>query len=362
MTFHDLDTPALLVDLKALQGNIERAAAAALAARKRLRPHTKTHKCLQIARMQVDGGARGLTVAKLGEAEVFADGGFDDLFVANELVGAAKIERLGALARRVRVSVGVDSLECAEGLTRASQIAGAPLPVRIEVDTGHHRAGVRSVAEAVALAQRISEIPALALTGVFTHEGHVYAANSEDLPRICSEAAAMLAEAGEAIAPFCRSAPEVSVGSTPGFAEMAGQPGVTELRPGVYVFNDAMQCGFGAPDERCAMTVLATVVSRPDERTALLDAGTKALSGDRGPDACRHGRVLEYPEARFDWASEEHGHLDLSGSAARPRIGEKVRIVPWHACATTNMHDNLFAVQDETVVDVWPVAARGRIR
>lgn len=362
MKIWDLDTPAVLIDLDVLERNIARAAEAARAAGKRLRPHTKTHKCLQIARMQVEAGACGLTVAKLGEAEVFVAGGFDDVFIANEVIGARKMERLGALAARAEVSVGVDSLEGAEALSQAAHLAGRPLAVRIEVDTGHHRAGVRTVDEARALACRISEIPALKLTGVFTHEGHVYDPDPDRRRQICRAAAARIVEAARAIEPYAPGCVETSVGSTPGFAEMVAQPGVTELRPGVYVFHDTMQVGLGAAPTDCAMTVLATVVSRPDRATALVDAGTKSLSGDRGPDACRHGMVLEYPDARFDWASEEHGHLDLKASAAVPRVGEMVRIVPWHACACTNMHDALVAVRGEQVVDEWPVAARGRVR
>ncbi len=362
MAFWDLDTPAALVDVDVLEQNIAAGASAAQAGGKSLRPHIKTHKCVEIARMQVAAGACGLTVAKLGEAEVFADAGFRDLFVANEVVGAAKVDRLAALAGRADMTLGTDSVECSEGLAEAGRRAGRPLRVRVEVDTGHHRGGVRSVGEAARLGEWIAGCADLVLDGVFTHEGHAYEADPVARRAKCEAAARLMVAMAEALKPYAKGPLAVSVGSTPGFGVMVRQAGVTEVRPGVYVFNDAMQQGYGGSRADCALTVLATVVSRPDGRTALLDAGTKALSGDRGPDAARHGTVVEYPDARFDWASEEHGHLDLSGATSKPRIGEKVRIIPWHACGTSNMHEAFYAVRGDAVVDEWRVAARGRIR
>jgi D-serine deaminase-like pyridoxal phosphate-dependent protein len=362
MNLYDLDTPALIVDLDRLERNIAQMAALARENNKRLRPHTKTHKTPEIARMQVQAGARGLTVAKLGEAEVMAGAGLDDLFIANQIVGAPKIARLMALLQRARVTVGVDSLACAVPLSEAGERAGLRVPVRMEVDTGLHRAGGRTVEEAVTLGIMLAGMPGLELDGIFTHEGHAYRGDAEERAAACAAAAAMMRHIAAGLRASGVPIAEVSVGSTPGASFMAREEGVTEIRPGVYVFNDAVQTGMGVEQDDCALTVLATVISRPEERIAILDAGTKALSGDRAPEGSRHGIVLEDPAVVFDWASEEHGHLDLTHARLRPRVGDKLRVIPWHACACVNMHDTLYAVRGETVEAEWPIAARGKMR
>lgn len=363
MNLYDLDTPALIVDLDRLERNIGRMAEIARAGGKALRPHTKTHKTPEIARMQVDAGAIGLTVAKLGEAEALADHGFTDLFVANQIVGSPKYERLFALLKRANVTVGVDGADGAGALHEAAARAGVRVAVRIEVDTGHHRAGVRSVERAVALCERISDWPALSLRGIYTHEGHLYKLSGEQQATAAREAAALMRTVAEELRRAGATIDDVSMGSTPGAPLVAGEPGVTELRPGVYVLQDRMQVGIGsAQEDQCALSVLATVTSRPDDATALLDAGTKTLSGDKAPTGSVHGLVTDDPTITFDWASEEHGHLDLTIAETRPRVGQKLRVIPWHACACVNMHERIYAVRGETVEAVWTVAGRGRIQ
>lgn len=363
MNIYDLDTPALLVDLDRLERNIVRMAEVARAGGKALRPHTKTHKTPEIARMQVDAGAVGLTVAKLGEAEALAEHGFTDLFVANQIVGSPKYERLFALLKRANVTVGVDGADGAGALQVAAARAGARVPVRIEVDTGHHRAGVRSVEQAVALCERISDWPALSLRGIYTHEGHLYKLSGEQQTAAAHDAAALMRAVADELRKSGAAIEDVSMGSTPGAPLVAGEPGVTELRPGVYILQDRMQVGIGsAQEDQCALSVLATVVSRPDDATALLDAGTKSFSGDKAPAGSVHGLVTDDPTIMFDWASEEHGHLDLTNAETRPRVGQKLRVIPWHACACVNMHERIYAVRGETVEAMWTVAGRGRIQ
>lgn len=357
MKFYDLDTPALLVDLDRLERNIVRMAETARKGAKSLRPHTKTHKTPEIARMQVAFGASGLTVAKLGEAEVFADAGFDDIFIANEIVGDRKIERLLKLHGRMRVTVGVDGLDAARPIAEAASQAGVRISVRIEVDTGLGRAGVRTVEDAIELGSRLADLPGIELQGIFTHEGRIYKLPEAERAAFCREAAEKMRQIAAGI-----GVRDISVGSTPGAAPMACENGITELRPGNYVFYDSMQVGIGASVDDCALTVLATVISRPDGSTAILDSGTKTLSGDKAQDGSKHGIVIGDPSIVFDWCSEEHGHLDLRESKLKPVIGDRVRIIPYHACATTNMHDSLFAVRGERVEATWQVAARGRIR
>jgi D-serine deaminase-like pyridoxal phosphate-dependent protein len=362
LNLYDLDTPALIVDLTRLERNIARMAALAREGGKQLRPHIKTHKTPEIAQMQLASGAVGLTVAKLGEAEVFADAGFTDLFMANEVVGAAKVERLIALLKRVKLSIGVDSVDAAAPLSDAGFKAGVDVLVRIEIDTGLGRAGVRTVEDAVELAKTLSTMKGLRLEGIFTHEGTSYRADAAERASNCAAAANKIRTVRERLAEIGLNVEIVSVGSTPGAPYMALEHGMTEIRPGNYVFSDTMQMQFGTAEQDCALSILTTVISRPDADTAILDSGTKSLSGDRALEGSKHGQLIDHPEVPFDWASEEHGHLDLRGSSYNPRIGEKARVIPYHACACTNMHDVMYAVRDEKVEATWKVTARGRIR
>lgn len=363
MNLYDLDTPALIVDLDRLEQNIRSMAEIAKAGGKSLRPHTKTHKTPEIARMQVDAGAVGLTVAKLGEAEVLADHGFLDLFIANQIIGAPKFERLFALMQRAKVIVGVDGNENFQMLAEAAEKAKVKVSVRMEIDTGHHRAGIRTVQQAVPFGITLSRTNAVDFRGIYTHEGHLYKVAPEDRIRAARNAADNMRSIVTALTRLGIEVPEVSMGSTPGAPLIASESGITELRPGVYVVQDRMQVGIGAATEdRCALTVLATVTSHPDERTALIDAGSKTFSGDKAPSGSAHGLVTDDPTISFDWASEEHGHLDLTNSASKPKVGQKLRIVPWHACACVNMHERMYAVRGETVEAIWTVAGRGRLQ
>ena len=356
----ELDTPVVLVDLERLERNIERMATLARTHRVALRPHVKTHKSIAIARMQVAAGAVGLTAAKLDEAEVFARAGFEDLFIAYELVTAAKLERAIALAGRVRLSFGVDSPEGIEMAAAAARGAGTRLRVRIEIDSGLHRCGVPAD-EAVALARLVAARPELELEGVFTHAGHAYAAGSaRELDRIGREEANSVLRAAELIG----SVEVVSVGNTPTAARSIAQPGVTEARPGNYVFYDGMQVALGAARrEDCALTVAATIISRPAPDRAVLDAGAKTLGLDRGAhgtSSLPHYGSLVGTNGTLARLSEEHGVLELPVSSA-VRIGETVRILPNHACAVANLAAGYAVIRADRVVDWWRVDAAGAV-
>lgn len=350
-----LDTPALVIDEPRLRTNVASMAAAAREGGVALRPHAKTHKMLEVAALQLAAGAAGLTVAKLGEAEVFAGGGCDDLFIAYPLVGDTKLERLAALARRARVSVGLDSLEVARAISEAG---GPEIGVRIEVDTGMRRTGVAPAAVGP-LAREIAALPGLRLEGVMTFEGHAYAAG--DLAEATRAAAAAMASAAASLG---IAGPVVSLGSTPTARLAAREPGVTEIRPGTYVFQDRTQIAHGAATEDdVAATVLATVVSRPAPDRAVVDAGTKALSSDRlnAPGApADFGALLGlgWPLVR---ASEEHGVVAVPPGASL-ELGARVRIVPNHVCPVVNLFDEAFVVSGGDVVARWRVAARGLSR
>lgn len=355
MTLRDLPTPCAVVDADRLEANLDAMARIASASGKRLRPHLKTHKCIEIARMQALRGARGVTVAKLGEAEVFANAGFDDIFVANLIVGSDKLERLAHLVASADVTVGLDSEAVLEGLKRAAAAAPRTIGVYIEVDTGHHRTGVRALSQAGLLAYQCRSVPGLEVRGVYTHEGHVYKAAAYRLQELCQSVASSMRDYAE----VCGT-DTISVGSTPSASVMAAVPSVTEIRPGNYVFYDATQVRLGASADACALTVMATVIATPTPSDAFVDAGSKALSGDKDPDG-KHGYVWDLPDVTMDWCSEEHGHLDLSHSPGALRVGDRVRIVPAHACTCVNCHDVLHAANGDTVVETWPVAARGRL-
>lgn len=362
MKYHDLETPALLVDIHTLQENINQMASLIRNHKKRLRPHAKTHKTPEIAKMQLDSGAIGLTVAKLGEAEVFVEAGCRDIFIANQLVGEKKLERLVALCREASIQVGVDSAEVAMPLSHFAQKAGVTIGVRLEIDTGLKRAGVRTKQEAVDLALYLSRLPKLKFEGVFTYEGHIYQfkTDSERIEAV-RKMADTLQELRDSLNRCGVTVPIVSVGSTPGARFTAPIPGLDELRCGVYVFHDRMQVARGAAPESCALTVLATIISVRSDGRIIVDAGTKALASDKPFADQSMGEVLEDPSLQFVAASEEHGHLQATGKI-RWRVGDKVRIIPNHACTCVNMHDQMYILDGEDIVEVWEIAARGKMQ
>jgi D-serine deaminase-like pyridoxal phosphate-dependent protein len=357
-----LATPAIVVDLDVLERNIRRMAERARDARVRLRPHAKTHKCPEIGRLQREAGAWGLSLAKVGEAEVFVDAGFDDLFLAYPVVGVDKGRRLLELSDRARLAVGVDSVEGARSLAEPFRAAGRTLDVMLKVDVGYGRVGVLPE-QAPAVAARVAELPGLRLRGVFTHAGHGYLADDragvEAIARLEGE---RLVEAAAGLRAAGLPVDDVSVGSTPTAAIAMGVAGVTECRPGNYVFHDASQVALGTcAVEDCALTVLATVVSVPGSDRAVVDAGSKTLSSDPlRPKPGGYGRVLGHA-SRLEKLSEEHGVIAVAEGDAF-RVGDRVRILPNHACVVANLHDRLVGVSGDRVETVLDVAARGRVR
>ena len=350
MTLSALDTPAVLIDIDRVDANIDRAQAHADRHGVKLRPHIKTHKLPMLAARQVARGAVGITCQKLGEAEVMADAGLSDIFLPYNILGEAKLRRLRALAARVALSVTADSEVTVAGYAAAFADAPAPLPVLVECETGMRRCGVQTPAEAVALARVIAAAPGLRFAGLMTYPAPGRADAAEAW---LAEAAAQLTRAG--LPPAV-----VSSGGTPDMWRSGGAV-VTEYRPGTYIYLDRSQVarGVGGFDE-CALTVLATVVSRPTPDRAVIDAGSKALTSDLlGMEG--FGRLVEYPDAALTGLSEEHGVVDLSACATRPAIGERVRVVPNHACVVSNLFDTVTLVSGGAAVETVPVAARGRV-
>ncbi|MEO8291714.1 MAG: alanine racemase [Actinomycetota bacterium] len=360
----DLDTPALVVDLSVMERNIQAMASFAADAGVRLRPHTKTHKCPEIARMQIDAGASGITVAKLGEAEVMADAGLDDLLVAYPIVGEAKLARLHALRDRARVRVSLDSVEVARGVGSVGSAAD-PVEVLIEVDTGHHRMGRPSGEPTVALVTQVARIPGVEVVGLLSHAGHAYQAGSDDVAAIAAGEAADLADTAEACGGAGVEIREISVGSTPTARAVSGAAGITESRPGTYVFNDVQQMRLGVATEHdCAARVLATVVARPWEDRFVIDAGSKSLSSDGGdgPPFPGRGVLAGRPDLVLDLLTEEHGVGHVLPGGGGLSIGDRLEVIPLHVCACVNLSDTAAGVRDGRVERELVIAGRGKVR
>ena len=361
-TIEDLPTPSVLVDLDILARNIARMQEHARAAGVKLRPHAKTHKSPEVGRMQIAAGACGLTLAKTSEAEVFAAHGFEDIFLGYPIFGADKARRLLALADRIHLTVGVDSVEGARSLGDVFHEAGRRLEARLKIDSGFLRVGVRPE-DAAAMARRIAGLPGIAFSGVFTHAGQGYGGPTpEDVSRTGSEEGRIVVEAAEAVRAAGLPVEEVSLGSTPTVRAGMVVAGVTECRPGTYVYNDRSQVALGSAElEDCAMTILATVVSVPARDRAVVDAGSKTLSTDPMRPAADGNGMVVGTSSRVARASEEHGVIAIAEGESF-RVGQRVRILPNHTCAVSNLHDRLVAVRGNTVEGEIHVAARGCVQ
>jgi D-serine deaminase-like pyridoxal phosphate-dependent protein len=364
-SYPDLDTPSLLIDLDVLERNVAEMQGVADAADVRLRPHTKTHKCPDIARMQLEAGAVGITVAKLGEAKVMVDAGVDDVLIAYPIVGERKLERLRALAERASVRLTTDSVEVAEGLARVALDLGRDMPLLVEVDTGLHRVGRPAGAPTVELVKELASVRGIEVIGLLTHAGHAYRCTGPEELRATAEREGLdLVETAERCAAEGIGLREISVGSTPTARIVASVAGVTEIRPGTYVFNDVQQMRLGvASEERCAVRVLATVVAHPTADRFVLDAGTKAFTSDGGdgPPFPGRGLVAGRPGLVLDFMNEEHavGHRTDSDDV---RIGERIQVIPLHACSTVNMFDEAAGVRGGIIERTLAIAGRGKMR
>jgi D-serine deaminase-like pyridoxal phosphate-dependent protein len=348
----DLSTPLPLIDEAKLASNIARVQSYMDEHSITFRPHIKTHKIPAIAAQQVEAGAKGINCQKITEAEVFAGAGFDDLLITFNILGGEKLERLVALNDRIGgLKVVADSATTVKGLAQA--FAGKkPLAVLVECDTGAGRCGVQSPEQAVALAERIVAAPSLTFSGILTYpKAHGEAA----VEAFFSQTIAELAARGIAC-------PIVSHGGTPSLFSAHEVPSATEHRAGTYVYNDRSMVRAGhCSVEDCAMFILATVVSRPTEDRAILDAGSKALTSDL-LGFSDYGMIIDYPEAVISGLSEEHGTVDLSKvTGRRPEIGDKVRIIPNHTCVVSNLFDIMTFHRDGVVTRIEEVAARGLV-
>lgn len=360
---NELETPAVLVNLDVLDQNLRKKAEQAKKAGVKLRPHTKTHKSVWLAKEQLKYGASGITVAKLGEAEVMADGGVDDILIAFPIVGAKKLDRLRRLIERgVKVTVSTDHVDVAKGLSDLGTSMGRRIPLYVDVNTGLGRCGLEPGEPTVELVKQIAALPGVEVTGLMTHSGHAYGKTTEDDVRtIAFNEANDLVKTKELLMREGLSIPEISVGSTPTSDFVTEQQNVTEMRPGAYVYGDRSQIATGnITEDNCAMTVIATVVSMPRPGIIIVDAGSKTFGSDVNSHLPGYATLKGRPDVYIEKLSEEHGNVRVPEDM-QFAIGDVLEFIPNHCCATTNLHERLIGIRNGIVETEIKVDARGKI-
>ena len=364
MLVAELETPAVLVDLDVVERNVSRMADYCRGKNLRLRPHAKTHKIPALAKWQLEKGACGITVAKIGEAEVMVDAGITDILIAYPVFGGGKAEKLAELATRADLTVALDSLEVAEAISREVKRKSAKVGILVEIDVGFRRCGIANEDEVSVLAQKVDALPNLEFNGLMFFPGHFQVPEQEraalrvHVNDLLSRVQSKIKQSGLPLT-------TVSGGSTPTALESHLFAGVNETRPGMYIFNDRTMVGIGvAQKEDCALAVVTTVVSTSVSGRAIIDAGSKTLSSDRYPTVDGKGFALirEDPEAQLEQLSEEHGHLNISRSTRKYRVGQRLTVIPNHVCSTVNMHNQIYGVRGDQVETVWEVAGRGKVQ
>jgi len=354
-----MDTPFVQIDLEKLQRNINTMAALAAAQGTKLRPHIKAHKIPEIAQMQVEAGAVGITVAKLGEAEAMFSAGINDILIAYPLIGWEKLERVQNLLRQgCKLTLLVDSSVGALGLEKLAYPGG--IDIMVKVDSGLGRCGLQPGPELVDFVHRLGSCKHLNFRGLLTHAGHAYGCeNAEAVKAVGLEEGRLMVQAANSIRNTGLPVEEVSIGSTPTARWGGSVPGVTEIRPGNYVFYDATQVALGVTGrENCSLMVKSTVISRPGPNRAIIDAGAKVLALDKGAHgggSVKGFGLLPSPDWTLTRLSEEHGVLEGSNL---PEIGNVLDIIPNHACPVVNLVDTVILSNGKT----WKVAARGKVR
>ncbi len=348
----DLETPVPVIDIDVVERNLRRWQARCDALGLANRPHIKTHKLVPLAKAQIDLGAKGITVQKLGEAEAMAAAAVTDPLLTFNEVGHPQLERLAELARRTEIKLVADNEAVLEGIAHAARVAGRDIEVLVECDTGAARNGVQSPQAAIALAQAIDRTPGLRFGGLMT------------LPKNGARdaMASFLDAAREGLSRSGLDVPAVSTGGSPDMWKDEGLDNATEYRAGTYIYMDRMQIAAGSatPDD-CALTVLSTVVSVPTPDRAMLDAGSKALTSDT-VGLHGFGEVRSLSGAQVYNMSEEHGFLDISKLNDKPKVGDLVRITPNHVCPVTNLYDKVVFVKGTQVLGAVKVDARGTVQ
>jgi D-serine deaminase-like pyridoxal phosphate-dependent protein len=350
-----IPTPALLIDQEVLEENITLIAQFFKNYIVKLRPHFKTHKSPLLARKQIEAGAIGMTCAKLGEADVLVDAGIESILVANEIIDPVKIGRVAQLALKSQLIVAVDQADNLRMLSQATQKTGSVIHVVVEIDVGMKRCGVQPGEAALSLARLASQLPGLHFSGVLGYEGQaVLISDREKRSRAARQAMQLLVETANLIRQAGLPVEIVSAGGT-GTYDLTGIfPGITEVEAGSYLFMDTKYRQLGLPF-RCALTLLATVISIPTPSQAIIDAGMKVLSTDNGlPEIITPGGVT------LITLHEEHGILEVDPTRTQLQVGERVELIPSHVCTTVNLHDRYYALRDDRLEAIWPITGRGK--
>ena len=364
MKKHAIPTPALVVDRDKLQRNIDEMAARARKAGVGLRPHIKSHKTPIIAQMQMKAGAIGITCAKLGEVEVMAAAGIEDIMLAYPVVGPDKVERLLNLSRWVpRLSTTLDTLEAARALNDVAVAQGQCIDVLVELECGYRRTGVEPGEPMLRFIQEIvTSMPGLRYRGLMVMAGYIYH-ELEHEGQLAAERRGLKAatDAVELLRAHGIETDVVSAGSTPGAQYMHQVEGITEYRPGAYIFGDVINADLGAHTlEEMALSVLTTVVSVPASDRCILDAGSKTLTDAPSSKTPGRGPIVQMPGVTVGWVCEEHGIVNLPAGIAAPPLGAKLDVLPNYVSDVVNLGDELWVVQGDEVVAVWEIAARGK--
>ena len=357
-------TPALIIDLPTVRRNIARLADYGRTHNLAIRPHTKTHKSIRMARLQLEAGAAGLTVAKVGEATTMAQAG-RDLFLAYPALDPWRRERLAALAKTHALRVGLDSIEAADLIGEAARAAGATVGVLVDLDVGFHRTGVQSPADALALAQHVDRSAGLRFDGIMCYPGHLKQSPEELTTKWFPGIQQTLAETIDLFRRHGLEVKVVSGGSSPTAYLSHHIPAITEIRPGTYIYNDMnmVSCGYATLAD-CAAQLTCTVVSTAVPGKFVIDAGSKSLTSDRravNPDTAGHGHVAEYPGATIVRLSEEHGEVKLPDGSPSPRIGERVHVIPNHICPCVNLQTMAWVREEGGRLEAMAIDARGMV-
>lgn len=348
----DLDTPVAVIDLDRVESNISSLQSYCTQHGLKLRPHIKTHKLPALAYKQLEAGATGITCQKISEAAVMAAAGIKDILITYNIIGKQKIVPLAQLATQTNLSIAIDNEVALATMAKAAALAKRQIKILVEFESGNNRVGVQSAQEALSLAKAIEQRDYLAFEGLMTYP-------------CANQAATFIAEAKELFKQSNLEIRNVSAGGTPTMWSVHNVKGVTELRAGTYIYHDRNTVGSGAASlDDCALHVYATVVSRPTQNRAVIDAGSKTLSSDlvKADYGEGYGLLLDYPNAIIRKLNEEHGIIDLSACQTKPEIGEIVKIVPNHVCVVTNLHDDVVVQRNGVVEAVWPVWARGKTK
>jgi D-serine deaminase-like pyridoxal phosphate-dependent protein len=359
MEIGDLDTPSLIVDLDTMERNMNRMVKFTRECGVTLRPHAKTHKVPEIAKMQLRAGSEGVCLQKTGEVEVFAANGINNIFLTNEVVAKEKLERLAVVAEKAHLGIAVDDIEVARLTGKVFREAGTEIDAYIDVDVGMHRCGIEA-RDAKAIAAEISRREGLTLQGIMGYEGNVNGARTKrEQVKLAKAAMDEIVRAKREIERGGMKVDSISVGSSVSTWINAKHPDVTEVQPGMYIFNDHLLVERGvATWDDLALTVVATVMSKPAENRAVVDAGSKAFNFDTG----LYPLPLEHTGVVMEHFSEEHGWLRLSGEGRRLKIGDKIRFVPAHCCTAVNQYDEMYGIRDGGVERTFSILARGKMR